>query len=335
MANVSYRVGVAWPDATNTGFTKAPGYAGSLTPSDGLTIVSGQTYSFCDFSPNGCQVNGLNNVTFIGCRFRTNGIFNMRMTNSTSMTLSYCSVVPLPATPPVVAWPSAGAGQPVDGVDTGQFPPYMIADTDGPSYSVRLDGVTGSNATIDRCDIWGGAEGIDLGGAIPTCIITNNWIHDARNPIVPDDHTNGVGYLDTGGGRSHVTVVHNTIASLGNTNCIGFQGPVTSPYSYIIVRNNYLSGFGICVNMCHGDTGSNNLEFSGNTLATDVRWAFRPFRGDDLFTAANPTNRWFGNRLRVMTGTTPGAASNFVFTSADNGKFLFPDNTISTTDYVP
>lgn len=61
-----------FPNATNTGFTHAPGYPGALTPWDGRELVDGQTYSFFDF-PGGLDVGSREQarsaITFVGCRF--------------------------------------------------------------------------------------------------------------------------------------------------------------------------------------------------------------------------------------------------------------------------
>jgi hypothetical protein len=323
------------------GFAAAPGFPGSLTLWPGGALTNGQTYSFFDFVNNFPVANGVSNITFIGCRFQSNSAsFNVRLTNTTNIHFSYCSIVPLvsqhpsPTHPGV--WPSAGTGQPVDGINAAQFPPYMIPGEDSYTYGLRMDGATGCAGTvIDHCDFWGGAIGPDFEGALD-CVVTDCWIHDQANPIPRDYHTNGASYVGSLGGRSNIRIEHCTIASLGNTNGIGFQA-ATSPYSNIVVKNNYLSGFGYCVDMCHLVAGNNNMEFSGNTLATDVRWAFGPLYADftSQFNLANPTNKWSGNVLRVMAGTSAGASSTFPFTSADNGKFILPSSALSVTDHVP
>jgi hypothetical protein len=327
-----------FPDSSNTGFANAPGLT-VLASGASVTIASGNTYNFLDF-PAGATLTSLSNITFNGCRFQSNAVSfaNVRLTDCSNIIFNYCSMVPLlslamrPTHPGV--WPSAGVAAAVDGV--GGYAPYMINGNNGYQYGVRLDGATGTGGVIiNHCDIWGFANAIDLAGAL-SCTVAECWIHDAANPDAQSYHTDGVGYLDGFGGRSNIVVDHNTIASLGNTNAIAFQA-ASSGYSNIKVRNNYFSGFGYCVDMCHNVSGNNNLEFSGNILATDLRWAYGPLYADfsGQFNLANPTNKWFGNKLKVMPATSPGPNAVFFFSLADNNKFVLPNSTVSAADWVP
>lgn len=324
-----------WPDATNTGHTKAPGYPGSLSP--GGTISSGNTYNFLDF-PSGIALTNISSVTFNGCRFQSNSVTfaNIVLVNCTNITFNYCSVVPLVALHPAPThpgvWPSAGAGLPVAGLTEAEFGPYMINGNNGYQYGIRIGGGTGTAGTvIDHCDIWGFGNSIDFVGALDG-IVRETWIHDAANPVPQDYHTDGPGYLDGGGGRSNILIEHCTIATLGNTNAIAFQN-AGSPYSNVIVKNCFLSGFGYCVDMCHNVAGNNNLKFIYNVLATDIRWGFGPIYADFTAQFAQASNAWYGNKLQVLPGTSPAAGSLPQWTVADNGKFVWPNGSLQVVDF--
>lgn len=318
-----------YPNQYNTGYVFAPGYPGVLSPA--VAVSSGNTYNFKDFD-GGLGLSSVNNVTFNGCRFRNNGTFNMRMTNSSNIVFNYCSAVPMAALPPVSIWPSAGAGMPVDGIDASQFPPYMLASTLGPLYNMRMDGVTGCGGIVfDHCDIWGGAIGIDFAGTLD-CIVRDCWVHDCRNPIAQDDHSNGTSYVDGLGGRSNISILRSTIASLGNTNGIGFQAAST-PYSNLILRGNYLSGFGYTLDMGHNVSGNNNMTFEDNVFGTDVRWAFGMCYADFTTQFSEASNVWRRNLLRVRPNTSPKPGILVQWTAADDGKYVWPDGTLHATDF--
>src|SRR6516225_10743379 len=148
---------------------------------------------------------------------------------------------------PVIAWPSAGAGQPVDA--SGGYAPYMINGNNGYKFGISM---TAGKCTVDHCDIWGfGNAGwaINANNGTGPYIITNSWIHDACNPDQNLEHTDGV-FNNSLTGQSNVTVRHNTIASIGNTNAIAFQRAST-PYSFLTKDSNYVSGFGWNSNVGH------------------------------------------------------------------------------------
>jgi hypothetical protein len=329
--NRSSSGGAGFPDASNTGFTKAPGFAGSLGV--GGAVASGNTYNFLDFN-GGLGLTSISNVTFNGCRFQSNsvGFANIRLVSCTNIRFNYCSVVPLvslasaPTHPGV--WPSAGTGVAVDA--SGGYAPYMINGNNGYQYGIRIEGASGGTV-IDHCDIWGFGNAIDFNDAL-NCVITNTWIHDAANPDPQGYHTDGPGYLDGGPGRSNITIQHCTIASIGNTNGIALQA-ASSAYSNITVQNNYLSGFGYLVDMCHNAVGNTNLNFLDNILATDLRWVFGPIYTDFTAQFAGATNRWHNNKFKVLAGTSPAAGSLPLWTPANDGNFVWPDGSLHVTDF--
>jgi hypothetical protein len=327
--------GAAFPTGATVGILAAPGYPGSLTPAP--TIVSGNTYNFLDFA-SGMVLTSINNVTFNGCRFQSNsvGFAAVYLDTCTNIRFNYCTVCPLvslnatPTHPGV--WPSAGAGLPVGGLSEAEFGPYMIPGTNGYQYGIRIGGSAGTSGTIiDHCDIWGFGNSVDFVGALDG-IVRDTWIHDAANPVPQDYHTDGPGYLDGGGGRSNITIERCTIASLGNTNAIAFQIASTG-YNNIIVRDNFLSGFGYCVDMCHNVSGNTGMVFQNNIFGTDIRWGFGPLYADFSAQFAGATNLWRGNKLRVLAGSTPAPGSLPLWTPADNGKFVLPNQSYSVTDF--
>lgn len=324
-----------FPNQNNTGYLNAPGFMGALTP--GGAVVSGNTYNFLDF-PSGLGLTSINNVTFNGCRFQSNSVAfaNVVLTNCTNIVFNYCSFVPLVSLHPTPThpgvWPSAGAGVPVAGLVSGEYAPYMINGNQGYQYGVRIGGGTGTAGTIiDHCDIWGFGNSVDFVGALDG-IVRDTWIHDAANPDPQGYHTDGPGYLDGGGGRSNITILRCTIASLGNTNGIAFQNAGT-PYNNITVQGCFLSGFGYLVDMCHNVVGNTNMLFLDNVLGTHIRWGFGPIYADFSAQFAGATNRWHNNILRVLFGTTPAVGSLPQWTAADDGKFVWPDGTFRVTDF--
>ena len=61
----------------------------------------------------------------------------------------------------------------------------------------------------------------------------------------------------------NISILHCTLASIGNTNNIAFQA-ATSIYNNIKVDGCYLSGYGANTDMCHSVTSSTNLTFTNN-----------------------------------------------------------------------
>ena len=190
---------------------------------------------------------------------------------------------------------------------------------------------------VEDCDIWGFGNSICFFGVRQKTVV-RCWIYDAANPGSGATlyHTDGPGHLN-GSGCDNVLIRDCTIASLGNTNGIAFQ-VADRGYHNIIVRHNYLSGFSYLVDMCHNGPGPcTGMQFINNTFATDVAWTYGPLYDNysGQFSAANPTNIWSGNTLRVYPGSICRAQAHPVFTAADNGKFIWPDITYHTTDWVP
>lgn len=354
--------GVGYPGQRDNpvGYTAAPGYTsltawpggtGAKTISDGTNATSGSgtsgdpwVFAFYDFNAGTFgTTTSISNAKFFGCRFQSNntGNFNVAVVGASNVTFSYCSIVPLASlhtTPPNAAWPSASAFQ-VTGlqitVNSGSYSSYCIPGNDAYQFGFSI----GSGPIkIDHCDIWGFGNAINLPNSTSSQItMSENWIHDPANNNVGGTpnfyHTDGVGYLNGGTPPSNVSLAHCTIAGIGNTNGLAFQA-ATSPYANISVTGNYFAGFADLVDMCHNVAGSTNLTFSDNVIGTDLPWLNGPLYADFTTTfthASNATNNWQRNKFNVIPGTPGGI--NAGFTSADHGKFIWPDTTFHTTDF--
>lgn len=323
------------PDTQNVGHLSHPSYPGSLTTYTGPSTISTSngTYNFLDFVGTGLAVTGTGNV-FNGCRFRSNWVdgWNVRLAAAdagTATQFKWCTFAPLnvaaPPDPAGPSWPSAGARQNVYGgaVSGG----YMIPQADAYQYGILH--VSGKMLVQD-CDIWGFGNAVTLSGSAQKTI-RRCWIHDASHEGSGAGmyHQDGPGHLD-GFGCSNVLIEYCTIASLGNTNAIAFQA---GTYSNITVHHNFLSGFGYCVDMCHGNAATtSNLTFEDNQIATDIGWFFGPLYTDFSASFSEAGCLWSGNKLRVAPGTVPRTGT-WAYTASDHNKFIHPDGTLSTTDW--
>jgi hypothetical protein len=313
----------AWPGPTNTGHKNAPGYPGSLTKHTGA-LVAGTEYRFKDIS---CPID-VRGSKFFGCRFSGNWVdgWNVRMFNTSEF--RFCTIEPsAAAAPPHAAWPSAGAGVNVYG---GAVTAYMIPKSQAYQYGIVQEPAAG--LLIEDSNIWGFGNSITLFGAQQKTI-RRCWIHDAAHEGSGASiyHQDGPGHLNDAG-CSNVLIEDCTIASLGNTNGIAFQ---RGTYNNIIVRRNFLSGFGYCVDMCHATPANTNLTFEDNLIATDIGWFWGPIYTDFSANFRKAGSSWKRNKLRVLAGTIPRGGSNGKFTAADNGKFVHPNTTYSATDWAP
>jgi len=313
-----------WPDATDTGYENAPGYPGRLTPYNGAPLVADREYRFIDF--RGATIT-VPRVNFYGCRFASNWVegWNVRLANTGVTEFRFCTIEPSRiAAPPNAVWPSAGAGENVYG---GAVSAYMIGHTMGYQYGILQ--VSGG-LLVEDSNIWGFGNAIVLFGSARKTI-RRCWIHDAAHEGPGAAyHQDGPGHLD-GFGCSNVLIEDCVIASLGNTNAIAFQA---GTYNNITVRRNFLSGFGYCVDMCHGSAGNTSLTFEDNIIATDLGWYWGPLYTNFSANFQKAGSSWSGNRLRVMKGTRPRVGSNGQFDPTDHYKYVHPNGVYSSTDWT-
>ena len=285
-----------WPNASNTGYQHARGYPGKLTTFTG-TLQSNHTYKFLYFPGEtfvGDWDGGLENVTFYGCLFAGDKVDDATVAvYSDNVTFDYSTFAPLKAAAPPV--------------------PHEA------SSQYAIDQRRAGQLTVDHSDIWGFANGIEMGYSTreKPFTVRDSWFHDARADG-GTDHTDAI--LSSDGGPTFIVIDHNTIVSAGNTNGLALQYSDTY-YSDVSVTNNYFSGFGYTVNI--GGDGKNNrrITFTGNTFGTDLRPVFGP-----LYGWGGTGVVWRGNKWHVMPG---GYAKN----ASDDGKFWWPDGTLSTRDY--
>ena len=294
-----------WPNASNTGYKNAPGYPGSLATFSG-SVQSNTTYSFKYF-PGGLDIPpGVNNVTFIGCRFTSNSTDNANVTIiGDNITFNYSTFEPKP--------------------EKDSAPPVTFSN--GYQYAINQaerNGVHGGKITVDHSDFWGWGNGIQFywSSQSKPLIVKNSWFHDAREDGEISmgrtiDHTDAI-LSNDGSNQSYIVIDHNTIVSLGNTNGLALQYDGHS-YDHVTVTNNYFSGFSYTVNI-GGDGHLTNSIFTDNTFGTDLRPVYGP-----LYGWGGSNNTWRRNKWHIAPGTTWSAASN-------DGKFWTP-NGISSTDY--
>lgn len=350
--------GQTWPGSYSA-LTPWPGGTGFQTISAGTHAQSGSgtsgdpwIFAFYDFNAGSSgTVFNLSNAIFVGCRFQSNDVnnYNTHMNSSVSNCHHiYCSWTPLASawtSPPQGAWPSAGAGLQIIGssgaynnLGTG----YCIPVADAYQYGIDVNGAAGPS-TQDHCDFWGmGNCSHNLDSAsVGAFTITDCWIHDNCNGNVTPPggstnyHQDGIFNGGNNTSVSNLTMRHNTIASIGNTNGIALQTAATA-YSNITLDSNFLSGYGNLVDIGHNVTGNNGMSVTNNTFGTDLPWVFGPLYTDFhlQFAHGNPnSNVWSGNKLKVLAGTSTIAGQTFSWTTGDDGKFLHPDATLATSDW--
>ena len=333
----------AWPGQAGNlvGFANSPGYPGSLT--SGGTVVSNTTYSFLNFTGSGTtnsskDFSGLTNTTMIGCRFQANNLQNNNTSINTcsGFTLSYCSFVPLVSfytSPPTTGtgWPSSYAGIPVSSGWPGFITNTNCIDgTKGYEYGIVIGRNNTGLITVDHCDLWGYGNAITLDTSTNQINITNNWIHDSANSSPEGYHNDGVGYLNGGGAPQNVTITGNTIASLGNTNGVAMQQG--TGYHNIIVSSNYISGFGYSAAIMAPSATATNCTAHSNVFSTAIQIYAPEYPNAALWTGTS--NSWRLNTLLVYPGSVPRSDSTFSWVSGNNGQFIFPNNTISPTDFT-
>ena len=338
------------------GYAAAPGYPGSLTSHGTTGWVSGTAgnptiYSFLDIDAGtaGTIISG-SNITFIGCRFQSNyesgsgaTLFgpNVECTGASNIVFNYCSFTPRTihyASVPSAAWPSAGAGQSYTGDGGGA--PFQMTASQCYCYGIYIP--SGGAVTLNHCDFWGFAEGIVLGsGYAGPFVMDNCWVHDCQN-AGQGAHQDGIGYLNGAAAPTNVTITNNTIAMIGNTNCIALQSASTTWNNYTI-NNNYLSGDESIVQAF--STKATNCSFTNNIFGTNLPYggyliyplsANQPVMPSVIFsnTSGNSGNTWSGNKLNILSGTAPASGATPQWTSGEQGYYVWPDNTLHATDWV-
>jgi hypothetical protein len=251
------------------------------------------------------------------------------------------------ATPKVYSFQdfSAGTGGTLITGSHLKFVGCRFQSNDLENYNVQ---VTGSDITFEYCSVtplvslasapphpaWpsggagmqliGNGTGYQIGG-------DDGYEYGLNDAAAQMYHTDGPGYLNGGTPPQNVSILNNTIASIGNTNGIALQA-ATSPYVNITMSGNYLSGFGYTADVGHETTGSTQMTVTNNTFGTDLPWVYGPIYADATELYSQATNTWSGNRLKVLAATSPISGS-WPWTAADDGQFLWPNTTTHTADF--
>jgi hypothetical protein len=340
--------GQTWPGAY-TSLTAWPDGVGSHNITDGTHATSGSgtsgdPYIFAGYDFSGganatTATISLSNCIFVGCRFQSNSTdnYNSSVTGA-NVTFLYCSFTPLASyytSPPGTAWPSAGAGANTD---------VRVTDTNcadsTKAYAVGVSvRAASSSVLVEHCDFWGWGEAIDLDTAgTGGCIIRDCWLHDA--------HSSGGGAIVYGlGGAApaNVTIDHCAIASIDPVSTILSLQGATTPYNNITITNNYFTGGTYSLNLFDTTVGSHNITFTDNVVGADIQVVYNIVANDvyDKFLTSNGlSNVWRRNKWHVPTGATKSATSNFTVSTADDNKFLIPQNDpydvvmLSTSDWA-
>jgi hypothetical protein len=138
----------------------------------------------------------IHDIVFLGCRFQGKAVENANVdcftAGSKNIKFLYCSITPPASLHPTPtnpgSWPSAsvGTGTVVGTIAAATYSiPYQDSATFGISPGM-FGGGPDNFIVIDHCDIWGCADGINLaGGTTGPLTITDNWVHDLRNPSPP------------------------------------------------------------------------------------------------------------------------------------------------------
>jgi hypothetical protein len=299
----------------------------------GPQTISGSYIQFvsCDFNSGtgGVLVSG-SNITFTGSRFQSNstGNYNVQTTGS-NITFSYSSFTPLASfytSPPGSVWPSAGAGK---NTTTQTTDVNAINGNDGYEYGINI--TSGGPVTVDHSDFWGFGNAVVFYATTQQINITNNWIHDAVNASPQGYHTDGAGYINGGAGPSNLLIQGNTIASLGNTQGLAFQG-ASSGYNNIQIIGNYFSGFGYTAAAAPGGVALTNSSITSNVFGTDIEPVWNPLYGASWNGASSST--WACNKIAFAAGTSWTDGDGWTPSSSLNGQYWVPSSAItSSTDW--
>jgi hypothetical protein len=316
---------------------------GSKTFTSG-TPTNPTIIAFKDFQGGTSTLSmGAHDIIFVGCRFSMNTPSNSSAANIVNLGSAaynvqfvYCTFAPLTSFgysgPTGAAWPSAGAGQQTITQNSGN----SVNGSQGYQFGLGAYG-TNTNGSFmvqcDHCDSWGFGNGfLDTHSTQGQINILDCWVHDACASSPIGYHQDGLGYLDGAGAPGNILIQHCTVASIGNTNAIAFQA-ASSGYKNIHVINNYFSGYGYCVDMCHSAAGSTGLIFTDNVFGTDLPWKWGPVYPGSTTLFNGTGNTWRRNKLQVLPGTSPWSGT-VNWTAANNGNFVLPGNSFSANDWA-
>ena len=230
--------------------------------------------------------------------------------------LSYCTLKP--------ATLSAPPGNPGTFATSHTYPgtPYLnswqlIAAFQNSSTA----GQTGLFRTeMDHCDVWGnaGMEVTGGGSAATPTFFDHCYIHDQSDTdwetglfqgLAVDTgtyHQDGIG-PDSTGPETWINVTNCTIASMGTTNAIAFQG--SAGCNNCVITGNYFSGWELGISLSTaGPTTAHNVTFTDNVWSAEVPYVFGPmyqnwsWNSGGTPPAANTAMLWRRNRWQYFAG---------------------------------
>ena len=326
-----------WADFSNTGYRHDPGYTGSggncthgyaglndyapgMTANSALYVNAPAGHVFNQIHFRGTALLGYtagDNWTFNGCVFDNGGggkgeaNFILQSYLPTACTWNYCTFKPCDFTLP------PGNDGSVSTSHTYPGTPWLSSYQ---SFNSNGNGAQTGLAVVHRyhCDIWGNAGMQDVfnGTAGDHVILDWCYIHDQADTNwstgkaagVPDSdlyHHDGIG-PDGNSGSRWINITNCTVASLGSTNAIAFQG---TPCRDHVITGNYLAGFGITVSLGGpGMATDTNITFTDNVLSAEVPFIFRPLYLGTNWDSAGRGMVWRRNRFQFFPGdpTTTG-----------------------------
>ncbi|MFD1933120.1 MULTISPECIES: hypothetical protein [Nonomuraea] len=320
-----------WPDFSNTGYANTPANAGGLglgkypgkltdhapkmsdTKPLTLRFPDNSVISFKRFRALKVYIYG-DNLTFVGCLFEgTNPDDNLiQIYSDTSIKFLYSTFKPSSYSRP------PGNNGTVSSAHSKPGTPFKKSW----QYATTMKEAV---AVMDHNDIWGNA-GMQMVTGFPgrPSTWTNNYIHDMADTARDVYHHDGIGPQSEGDGGP-MTVHHNTLASVGNTNALALQG--NGMYQNIKFTNNYVSGWGYAVSI--GVTNNaRNITVTDNVFSAELEQLYGFLYGN-FWSGSSRGSTWRRNLIQARPGD-----GNSNYSAADHGKYLWPTGSEThTTDY--
>ncbi|WP_027345242.1 hypothetical protein [Hamadaea tsunoensis] len=320
-----------WPDFSNTGYAHTPAnaggfghaaYPGRLTDyASGMSATKPLRLSYPDnsviyfkhFLALKVEIYG-DNLTFVGCLFEGADPNDnlVQIYADRAIAFRYTTFKPS-----AYARPPGNDGK----VSSAHNPPGTPFDKSWQLITTMKEAVS----TMDHNDIWGDA-GLEMvtGFAGRPSRWTNNYIHDLADTSHDVYHHDGIGPQSEGNGGPMI-IDHNTIASLGNTNGLALQGD--GVYDHVSFTNNYVSGWGYALSIGVRDNAT-NITVTGNVFSAELSQLYG-FNYGGMWGGKSRGSTWRNNRLQVRAGD-----GNKHFTTADNGRYLWPSNSAHSGDFT-
>ncbi|WP_214318112.1 hypothetical protein [Nonomuraea sediminis] len=320
-----------WPDFSNTGYASTPAnagglglgaypgrltnYASNMSASKPLTLrfPNNSVISFKRFLALKTVIYG-DNLTFVGCAFEgTDPNDNLvQIYSDHNVKFLYSTFKPNSYSRPPGNNGSVSSSHSKPGTPFNKS--WQLATTMKEAVVV-----------MDHNDIWGNA-GMEMVTGFPgrPSTWTNNYIHDMADTSHDVYHHDGIGPQSEGNGGPMI-IRHNTLASLGNTNALALQG--SGVYDHISFTDNYVSGWGYALSFGVANNAT-NITVTDNVFSAELKQLYGFLYGN-VWGGSARGSTWRRNRIQARAGD-----DNRAFSTADNGKYLWPTGGKShTTDY--